>query len=259
MSTKFLDSTGTLYIITKVKTLLSNKVDKVEGKGLSTNDFTNALLTKLNGIATGATKVTIDSALSSTSTNPVQNKVIHAALADKVDTEDGKGLSTNDFTSEEKEKLSGIATGANKTTVDSSLSSSSTNPVQNKVINTALAAKAPLASPTFTGTPKAPTASAGTNTTQVATTAFVTTAIANAVGDITGIDFSVVTALPSTGVKGTIYLLSNGGSNSNSYDEYIWVNSTFEKIGTTDVDLSGFVKTSDLVAITNSEIDAMFT
>lgn len=40
--------------------------------------------------------------------------------------------------------------------------------------------RAPLASPTFTGTPTAPTATAGTNTTQVATTAFVTTAIQNA-------------------------------------------------------------------------------
>lgn len=37
---------------------------------------------------------------------------------------------------------------------------------------------APLASPTFTGTPAAPTATAGTNTTQIATTAFVTTAVA---------------------------------------------------------------------------------
>lgn len=37
---------------------------------------------------------------------------------------------------------------------------------------------APLASPTFTGTPAAPTAGAGTNTTQLATTAFVTTAVA---------------------------------------------------------------------------------
>lgn len=37
--------------------------------------------------------------------------------------------------------------------------------------------KANLASPTFTGTPKAPTASAGTNTTQIATTAFVQTAV----------------------------------------------------------------------------------
>jgi len=37
-----------------------------------------------------------------------------------------------------------------------------------------LAAKAPLANPTFTGVPAAPTAEAGTNTTQIATTAFVT-------------------------------------------------------------------------------------
>ena len=40
-----------------------------------------------------------------------------------------------------------------------------------------LAAKAPLASPTFTGTPAAPTAAGGTNTTQIATTAFVKAAI----------------------------------------------------------------------------------
>ena len=40
---------------------------------------------------------------------------------------------------------------------------------------------APLASPTFTGTPSAPTASAGTNTTQIATTAFVQTDLANLV------------------------------------------------------------------------------
>ena len=45
-------------------------------------------------------------------------------------------------------------------------------------LTTDLAAKAPLASPTFTGTPAAPTATAGTNTTQLATTAFVATAIA---------------------------------------------------------------------------------
>jgi hypothetical protein len=49
-------------------------------------------------------------------------------------------------------------------------------PSQNAVFD-ALALKAPLASPTFTGTPAAPTATAGTNTTQLATTAFVTTAI----------------------------------------------------------------------------------
>jgi hypothetical protein len=44
-------------------------------------------------------------------------------------------------------------------------------------IAVAIATKADLASPTFTGTPAAPTASSGTNTTQVATTAFVTAAV----------------------------------------------------------------------------------
>ena len=42
------------------------------------------------------------------------------------------------MSSTDKSKLDGIATGANKTTVDSSLSNSSTNPVQNKVIYNAI-------------------------------------------------------------------------------------------------------------------------
>ena len=66
----------------------------------------------------------------------------HQDISGKVDKVTGKGLSTNDFTTDEKNKLAGIATGANKTTVDSALSSTSTNPVQNKVINNALSGKA---------------------------------------------------------------------------------------------------------------------
>jgi len=50
------------------------------------------------------------------------------------------------------------------------------------------AAIARLASPTFTGTPAAPTATAGTNTTQLATTAFVTTAVAAGGGGSAGVD-----------------------------------------------------------------------
>lgn len=87
--------------------------------------------------------VTVDSSLSSSSTNPVQNKVVNSALDNKVDKVSGKGLSTNDYTTAEKEKLAGIAEGANKTTVDTALSSTSTNPVQNKVINSALGGKVP--------------------------------------------------------------------------------------------------------------------
>ena len=50
----------------------------------------------------------------------------------------------------------------------------------------AIALKADIASPTFTGTPSAPTAGAGTNTTQLATTAFVATAVANVIDSAPG-------------------------------------------------------------------------
>lgn len=57
-------------------------------------------------------KSDIDTALSSTSTDPVQNKVVYSALNNKVDKVSGKQLSTNDYTTTEKNKLAGIATGA---------------------------------------------------------------------------------------------------------------------------------------------------
>lgn len=66
---------------TDVNTALSGKVDKVSGKGLSTNDFTEGYKSKLDGIANGANKTIVDSSLSSTSTNPVQNKVVNAQFA----------------------------------------------------------------------------------------------------------------------------------------------------------------------------------
>lgn len=64
-----------------LKEMLDGKVDKVSGKGLSTNDFTAAYKTKLDGIATGANKITVDSTLSTTSTNPVQNMVIAGQIS----------------------------------------------------------------------------------------------------------------------------------------------------------------------------------
>lgn len=79
--------------------------------------------------------------------------------------------------------------------------------------------------------------------------------INTSIADITGIDFQVVSVVPATGVKGTIYLVSNGGTDQNIYDEYIYTNDKWEKIGTTEVDLSGYVQESDLVVITNAEID----
>lgn len=77
---------------------------------------------------------------------------------------------------------------------------------------------APLASPALTGTPTAPTAAAGTNTTQVATTAFVTNAISGITGAMVfkgtiGTDGTAGTALPTTGVKiGDTYKIITAGT-----------------------------------------------
>ena len=85
----------------------------------------------------------------------------------------------------------------------------------------------------------------------------VSSAISSAIGDITGIEYQIVDELPGTGEKGVIYLISNSGTGQNIYDEYIWTGTAFEKIGTTDVDLSNYWSKTDLVAIQNNEIDTI--
>ena len=77
---------------TTVTTELGKKVDKITGKGLSSNDFTDALLNKLNNLPTATNLYT------KTETNTLLNG--------KVDKVSGKGLSTNDYTNNEKNKLS---------------------------------------------------------------------------------------------------------------------------------------------------------
>ena len=89
------------------------------------------------------------------------------------------------------------------------------------------------------------------------TSAQVTQAINDALADVTGISYEVITTFPATGKSGVIYLKANNGLAPNIYDEYIWYNNKYEKIGTTDVDLSGYMLTTDMVAITNGEIDTI--
>jgi len=88
----------------------------------------------------------------------------------------------------DKKKLDGVASGANNYTHPSShaatmITQDATHRFATDTEKAAWNAKAPAASPTLTGTPKAPTAAAGTSTTQIATTAFVQSAVtASAVG-----------------------------------------------------------------------------
>ena len=100
-----------------------------------TEDPANGTLT----ISATDTKYTIDSTLSGSSTNPVQNKVIYTALQNKQDkliAGTGISISGNTISC----TVSGGSGGGN-ITVDSTMNSTSTNPVQNKVIYSALQGK----------------------------------------------------------------------------------------------------------------------
>jgi len=77
-----------------------------------------------------------------------------------------------------------------------------------------------------------------TNDSGYQTASDVSTAIATAIAGITGISFEIVSTLPATGDAGTIYLISHGGSGTDIYDEYVYVNNAWEQIGTTAADFT---------------------
>ena len=124
------------------------KADRTAATASANGLMSKADKAKLDGIAAGATKVTVDSALSDTSANPLQNKVIAAALDGKAGTAAATQSANGLMSKADKAKLDGIAAGATKVIVDSALSNTSANPLQNKAIAAALDGKAGTAAAT---------------------------------------------------------------------------------------------------------------
>lgn len=246
------------------KTELLNKVDKVDGKGLSTNDYTDddkRQVAKIDGlIANGGEPNTIDVIkVDGVVITPVE-KVVNIELP-------------NDNTIEVVKVNGTVVTPVEKvvdiTVPDVSDIELDITQLQNDVA--ALPTEAEVDDKIEAATLDMAT-NAGVDTKIAAATAdFVSETdiddkISTALADITGIDFKVVDTLPATGVAGTIYLLSNSGAGNNAYDEYVYINKgtteepnmVFEKIGTTEVDLSDYVKKSDLVEASDDFINGLF-
>lgn len=184
-----------------------------------------------------------------------------AELAKKVNAVSGKVLSTNDYTTAEKNKLAGIASGAQANTITTvKVNGTALTPDTNKAVNVT----------TPTKTSQLTNDSDFQNATQVNATitgkgyqtqAQVQSLINSAVGKVTSIKYQKVDSLPTAGENGVIYLISHSHGTQDIYDEYIWISDTktFEKIGNTDIDLSAYVKSSELVAITTDELNAMWS
>jgi hypothetical protein len=100
----------------------------------------------------------------------------------------------------------------------------------------------------------------GIDLSQYSTTEEMNNAISTALNSITGISFKKPEGgiLPDTGEDGVIYLIPNGGTNPNVFDEYFWDGQKFELFGTTAADLSGYIKSEDIQELTTEEVKAVW-
>ena len=67
------------------------------------------------------------------------------------------------------------------------------------------------------------------------------------------IQVEVVSSLPASGDSGKLYFLSNSGSAPNQYDEYIWLNNAWEKLGTQNIDLSNYIQKSNTSGLVKND------
>ena len=221
--------------ITETKTRLNTKVDKVEGKGLSQNDFTNTLKDKLDGIAEGAQVNVIEKIRVNSSILPVSSKTVDLgkmAVKDEI--------AEADLASALATKINGKANAA------TTLSGYGITDAYTKTeANGLLDAKAPLASPALTGNPTAPTATTGDNSTSIATTAFVKTACDAIKADMSSAfkfkgvvaDLTELEAITNPS-NGDVYQVTNPGTGKTNA-EYAYNGSAWVELGT-EVDLSGY-------------------
>lgn len=82
-------------------------------------------------------------------------------------------------------------------------------------------------------------------------------AIAKAVTEAAHITFEAVDALPETGAPNKIYLVPSGGGSGNEKNEYMWINGAWERLGSMEVDLTGYWSKQELRAMTAAELQAI--
>ena len=184
---------------------------------------------------------------------------IKTALGGKVDVESGKGLSTNDYTSEEKSKLSGIASGAQANVIESVKVNGTKVEPSSKAVDISVPTKVSQLT-NDSGFQNATQVNSMITGKGYQTQSQVQSLINSAVGNIASIKYEKVSSLPVTGSNSVIYLVAHSHGTQDIYDEYIWIadTKTFEKIGNTDIDLSGYVKKSELTAISTSDLSTMW-
>ena len=280
---KFLDKAGLIYYDTKVKardaqkselptklTDLNNDGNFVQDVAYkhTDNNYTDAEKTKLAGIDTGADANVIEAITVNGSAAQISNKTVNVTIPTKLGdlandgnfVQDANYVHTdNNYTAADKSKLAGIDESADVNLIESVKVNGAPLEIDSgKAVNiTVPTDNASLANgagyQTATDVNNLINAKGYQTASQV--NSIVNTAVANAAH----LKRAIVDVLPESGEENTIYLVPSASSkDGNVKDEYMWINSAWEKIGSSEVDLTGYLKESDLTVITTAEIDAMF-
>lgn len=290
-SAQFVDKNGLLYFKQKLDAIfatkkeVATKVDKVDGKQLSTNDYTNEEKTKLAGLQNYKLPVATADTLGGVKVGTglaINEGVLSATgggTADAVEWDNVLNKPT---------KVSQFANDAgyqNASQVNSAITSKGYQTSEqveqaitskDYVTNTVLTGKgyqnseqveqtiASKGYQTSAQVDSAITAKGYQNVTQV------NSLIDSKIAGITSIKYVFVNALselPETGEVGTLYFVKKeeteplAATEQNIYTQYIWdsTNSTYEQLGNeTSVDLTGYWSNTNLTPVSNEDINAMF-
>ena len=260
-------------VLEKIPTMF---VEKETGKGLSTNDYTTAEKTKLAGIATGAeVNVQADWNVTNTSSDAyIKNKP--TIPADKVFIAEYGVTTRADLVSAINSKKAIFVVYISDVVPVMAQNDSSGSHVylygisgtrtirlydvsSEKTWSYTEYRSAGVYSPEFTGTPTAPTATAGTNTTQIATTAFVQNAVSTAVTGAVAYQGIAPTSFAPTNYKaGWYWIVGTAGTYCGQVCEA--GDMIFCKTGASTYSASDFdvVQTNlDITSITNADIDTI--
>ena len=179
-----------------------------------------------------------------------------------VQKESGKGLSKNDYTDEDKQKLSTLKTYNVATTEEAGLLSSA-NLIKINALEEG-AEKNVITKVKRNGTlvnvsNKEVDIAVPTKLSELVDDKDLVskTQVQKLISDARHMKKEIVASKPSTGDENTIYLVGPKGDGNNVYEEWLYINNKWEKVGDTNttVNLSGYLKEKDLTAITNAEIN----
>ena len=170
----------------------------------------------------------------------------------------------NNYTTAEKEKLNGIAAGAevnvnadwNATSGDARILNKPTNISAFENDAGYLTTETDPTVPAWAKAAQKPTYTA--EEVGAPTVAEMNTAIGEAISQINSFDMAIVQALPTQDISThTIYLVPKTGETNDVYDEYVYINNSWEMIGNTQIDLSNYATKDELpdVPVQDVQVD----